>query len=93
MSAALPADTEGSLLGYFESLPMSGTNRIRRYEKVWQPAADAAPGVPAGFVMLSLAGLPPAVQQQALAQRSIYERAYAEAQAEADRRFVLDWII
>ena len=45
------------------------------------------------FAVLSLGHLSPAQQSAVAAQRELYQRAFDEAQAAADERFVNDWMI
>jgi hypothetical protein len=69
------------------------TNRIQRYERLWSAEAPTTRAIPQGFAVMSLGHLSPAQQSAVAAQRDLYQLAFDRAQAEADERFVNDWMI
>ena len=69
------------------------TNRIQRYERLWTDQDRPSTGVPDGFAMITLGHLSPAELTALDARRAIYQLAYDQARAEAEERFIHDWII
>jgi hypothetical protein len=70
-----------------------GTNRIKRFERVWAAGPSTSTKPPDGFVLMSLGHLTPAQAAALHAQRSIYQWAYDEARKAAEERFIHDWVI
>jgi len=73
------------------------TNRIRKYEKLWQ-SGQAAPSavptdIPEGFIAQSLSHLPKELQEQIAKQRELYLWAYLESKRRLDEQFFGDFMI
>lgn len=69
------------------------TNRIARYEHLWKPDSAPSGQVPNGFAIVSLGHLDPAQRAAVAAQQALYQWAYDRARADADERFIHDWVI